>query len=74
MQVWLEVLNVSELEAFTGFEDNFSEHAQHYQLYFESTDPQKYPLMEPFESKLSLYQKLLVMRCIRPDKVCSNIR
>jgi len=73
-QVWLEILNVSEIEAFTGFEENVEQNADHYRRYFESTDPQKFPLMEPFESRLSLYQKLLVMRCIRPDKVTMGVQ
>jgi hypothetical protein len=32
------------------------------------------PLAEPFESTMTRFQKLLVLRCLRPDRVLAAIR
>jgi dynein heavy chain len=32
------------------------------------------PLGEPFESSLTRFQRLLVLRCLRPDRVLAGVR
>jgi dynein heavy chain len=32
------------------------------------------PLAEPFESHLTRFQKLLVLRCLRPDRVLAGVQ
>lgn len=32
------------------------------------------PLAEPFESSMTRFQKLLVLRCLRPDRVLAGVR
>lgn len=32
------------------------------------------PLAEPFESTMTRFQKLLVLRCLRPDRVLAGVR
>jgi dynein heavy chain len=32
------------------------------------------PLAEPFESTTTRFQKLLILRCLRPDRVLAGIR
>lgn len=32
------------------------------------------PLAEPFESSLTRFQRLLLLRCLRPDRVLAGIR
>jgi hypothetical protein len=34
----------------------------------------EHPLAEPFASRLSSYQRLLALRCLRPDKVLAGAR
>lgn len=41
---------------------------------FDSNEAHELPLAEPFESKLTTFQKLLFLRCIRPDKVMMAIQ
>jgi dynein heavy chain len=67
-KVWVEVVNVSHLAAFKGFDTSFATHVDQYRKYFESADAHKYPLDPEFDAKLNDFQKLLVIRCIRPDR------
>lgn len=41
---------------------------------FDSNEAHELPMAEPFHSKLTTFQKLLFLRCIRPDKVMMAIQ
>ena len=40
-----------------------------YKLIFDSNDAHELPLPGAWDSRLSSFQKLLFLRCLRPDKV-----
>ena len=67
-KVWIEVVNASNLSAFAGFADSFTKNVEHYREYFESGEAHRFPLDDVFNDKLNEFQKLLVIRCIRPDR------
>ena len=69
-----QVLNVANLKAFEGFADHFAGHTAHYQALFESQDAHAHALAAPFDARLSVFQKLCVLRCIRPDKVMLGVQ
>ena len=73
-KAWLEVLDVSLLPAFAGFEDHFIAHVPHYKAMFDSNDTQDMPLAAPWDEKLASFQKLLFLRCLRPDKVIMGVQ
>eukprot|EP00854_Cymbomonas_tetramitiformis_P002378 gene2378-3106_t len=67
-KVWVEILNISKLTAFIGFDTHVAQNIEHYKKLFESSDAHRYPIAPPFADKLSLFQKLIIGRAIRPDK------
>ena len=67
-KVWVEIVNMSRLPAYEGFEKAFAENIEHYRSYFKSADAHRHPLDASFDGKLDAFQKLLVTRCIRPDR------
>eukprot|EP00854_Cymbomonas_tetramitiformis_P006969 gene6969-8311_t len=72
-KVWTEILNVAKLPSCKGFENHVAANTDHYRQYFESSDAHRFPLAEPFH-RLQLFQRLMVMRCIRPDKVALGVQ
>ena len=45
-----------------------------WKVLFDSTNPQDLPLPEPYNSKLDIFQKIIVIKSIRPDKVIPAIQ
>lgn len=43
-------------------------------MLFDAPEPHDFPLPEPWEKNLSQFQKTLVLRCIRFDKVIPAIQ
>lgn len=72
-KMWVEILNVSKLPAFDGFAAAFESNLPHYKGFFEAGDAHRAPLDAETEARLSAFQKLLVLRCIRPDKVVMGV-
>jgi dynein heavy chain len=66
---WVDVLNLARLKAFAGFDKDFGAHVAHYREYFDSEAPHRHPLPQPWQDRLSPFQKLLVLRCLRVDKM-----
>ena len=71
--VWQLILALSDLRSFTGFEESFASELNTFQTYMNSADPYTSPLPDKWESNLDSFQKLLVLRCLRPDKMMPAI-
>ncbi|XP_046687492.1 LOW QUALITY PROTEIN: dynein axonemal heavy chain 1-like [Homalodisca vitripennis] len=63
---WSEVLSLENLPNFHKFVETFSLHIARYKEIFDSPDPHQQPIPV---TELDEFQKLLVLKCLRPDKV-----
>ena len=52
-----------------GLATGFADQAGAFQAIFDSNEAQDVPLPEPWGARLTTFQKLAVLRCLRPDKV-----
>ena len=52
-----------------GLAGSFAQQSEPFQAIFDSNEAHEMPLPEPWSSRLSSFQKLAVLRCLRPDKV-----
>ncbi|GFH08628.1 uncharacterized protein HaLaN_03616, partial [Haematococcus lacustris] len=68
-KAWVEVCNLDGLPTFKGFAQSFIEELAVYKELFDSNEAQDMPLAEPWQSALTSFQKLCILRCLRPDKV-----
>jgi len=71
---WQQIVQLSELSAFAGFSNHFKLHHRRWRHYYESNDPVSRSLPGSWESRLSQFQKLLVLRCFRPDFMTQAIQ
>lgn len=73
-QMWAELWNVSQLTNFKGFQDEVANHLDHYREMFDSNEAHKHPLTDIWQDSLDLFQRLLILRCLRPDKCINGVQ
>ncbi len=73
-KTWTEIVELSKLPHFHDFSSQLLHSEKIFKKYFDSALPHKEALPEPWNTKLNLFQKLLVLRCFRPDKMVAAIQ
>ncbi|XP_065670290.1 dynein axonemal heavy chain 12 isoform X3 [Hydra vulgaris] len=71
---WDEICRLSEYIPFKGFRDHFTKSLITWKSIFDSKDPEKNVLPHPWSENLTDFQKIIVIRCLRPDKVIPLVR
>lgn len=71
---WDELCRLDEYENFRGIRDHFYKHDAEWKRIFDSSEPQDIPLPDPWNTKLSQFQKLLLLRIIRYDKIVPAVQ
>lgn len=66
---WTNVLALSDMDAFEGFEQTFIENLPSFKRFCDSVEPYNEQLPAPWHDKLDTFQKLLPLRALRPDKM-----
>lgn len=64
----MELLNLGRLPTFKGIGQHFAQNLTHYKKYFDSSDPHRDSLAGEWDTKLTQFQKILFLRCVRVDK------
>jgi len=70
---WLDISDMSKLKTFKGFDQDFANNADAWREYFDSSSCFKDKLHGQWDGKLETFQKLLVLRCLRQDKILEGI-
>jgi dynein heavy chain len=73
-QSWEEILALSNLPTFNTFELDFIDHLGLFKKIFDSPQPQKEELPPKWEVLLTGFQRLLLLRCLRADRVTSSVQ
>nr|XP_061802869.1 dynein axonemal heavy chain 12-like [Nerophis lumbriciformis] len=66
---WDEICRANELPGLKGFKDAFIRDPELFKPIFDSKDPSTVPLPSPWDEKLNELQKMIIVRCLRPDKI-----
>ena len=72
-KAWEEIRRVANMSAFAKFLDGFTKNLAKWKEFYDSVNPELAELPEPWEKELTDFQKLVVMRMIRPDKVIPKV-
>eukprot|EP01012_Entosiphon_sulcatum_P030911 TRINITY_DN3847_c0_g1_i1.p1 TRINITY_DN3847_c0_g1~~TRINITY_DN3847_c0_g1_i1.p1 ORF type:complete len:4187 (-),score=787.17 TRINITY_DN3847_c0_g1_i1:47-10915(-) len=73
-EAWSDIQAIARaLPKFEGFAVEFSKEVAHYKAYFDAQDAHRFPLHASRDSMTRL-EKLIVLRCLRPDKVSQGVQ
>ena len=73
-KMWIEIINLSQLPKFAGFDDDFAARLDEWRALYDSAEPETHPLPGEWDKSLDKLEKLLVLRCVRPDKCVPAIQ
>ncbi|XP_023309976.1 dynein heavy chain 1, axonemal-like [Anoplophora glabripennis] len=73
-KAWQEILALESLPKFKQFIDTFPRYADHYKHIFESLEPHRLPLPQELNTTMDEFQKIIVLKSLRPDKVTNAMQ
>lgn len=68
---WDEIKRSANLEPFVRFPDEFV--ASDWKIFYDSVNPENAEFPKPWDERFNEFQKLIVLRMIRPDKVIPKV-
>ncbi len=71
--MWGEICRLSDLKGFNKFYATIHEHLDEYKLIYDSQEPHSVSLPSAVKNKFNVFEKLLILRTIRPDKLIPAI-
>lgn len=48
---------------------HFEKHLKEWKTFYDSTEPHVETFPDPWDDQLKHFQKIIILRCLRPDKV-----
>ncbi|KAG9269584.1 dynein heavy chain 12, axonemal [Astyanax mexicanus] len=66
---WDEICRASDLPGLQGLRQSFIKNPESFLPIYDSKEPYNTPLPKPWCDKLSDFQKMIIYRCLRPDKI-----
>uniref|UniRef100_A0A803VTG4 Dynein axonemal heavy chain 1 n=1 Tax=Ficedula albicollis TaxID=59894 RepID=A0A803VTG4_FICAL len=74
-RAWGDILALSSLNNFSGFDNDFADNLEEFRTIFDSHKPHRQvsPALS-WEDGLDAFQKLLVLRCLRGDKITNAMQ
>ncbi|XP_043269180.1 dynein axonemal heavy chain 1-like [Venturia canescens] len=71
---WKEIQALETLRKFDGFVKTFSNELGKFKRIFDSLQPEIEQYPEPFDKRLNDFQRMIVLKCLRPDKVTNAMQ
>ncbi|XP_058956956.2 dynein axonemal heavy chain 7 [Pocillopora verrucosa] len=71
---WDELCRLDDLSMFKGFRHKFPKHLEGWKKIYDSNEPQNEPLPGDWDEKLGQFQKMVILRCLRPDKMTPAVQ
>ncbi|XP_068561369.1 dynein axonemal heavy chain 12 [Cebidichthys violaceus] len=66
---WDETCRASELSGLQGIKEAFIKSPEDFKSIYDSKEPSNTPLPAPWCEQLNDLQKMIIVRCLRPDKI-----
>jgi dynein heavy chain len=66
---WIDIIYLARLPNFKGIDEDFASIKDEWKALFDSNTCHSDPLPGKWNDELDLFQKMLIIRCLRPDKL-----
>ncbi|XP_039204063.1 dynein heavy chain 12, axonemal isoform X3 [Crotalus tigris] len=70
---WDEICRASDMSAFKGLRNHVTSQPNEWRNIYDSKEPQNVPLPTPWNTDLNEIKKMIILRCLRPDKITPAI-
>nr|XP_044991758.1 dynein axonemal heavy chain 12 [Jaculus jaculus] len=70
---WEEICRASEVPVFQDLKKHFCENIQQWRKIYDNKEPHNAKFPEPMDKQLNELQKIIILRCLRPDKITPAI-
>uniref|UniRef100_A0A3B5AG71 Dynein axonemal heavy chain 7 n=1 Tax=Stegastes partitus TaxID=144197 RepID=A0A3B5AG71_9TELE len=71
---WDEICRLDEMECFNGLLHDMVHLKNEWKQVYDSSNPHQTPFPDKWQEKLSQFQKMLIIRCLRPDKIIPMVQ
>ncbi|XP_035507000.1 dynein axonemal heavy chain 7 isoform X2 [Scophthalmus maximus] len=71
---WDEICRLDEMEHFKSLRQDMARLRNEWKTVYDSPNPHQTPFPDEWQNKLSQFQRMLVIRCLRPDKVIPMVQ
>jgi dynein heavy chain len=66
---WDEICRCNDMPKFKGFREHFEKNLDQWKEFYDNKEPHLAQLPDPYNEKLNQFQKMILIRCICPDKI-----
>ncbi|XP_017759468.1 PREDICTED: dynein heavy chain 3, axonemal [Eufriesea mexicana] len=71
---WSEVVRATNLPRLERLKQSFETQTAQWKAYYDSPNPQEEHFPQPFQNEPESLRKLVILKCIRPDKIVAAVR
>ncbi|KAL7746739.1 hypothetical protein RI367_007902 [Sorochytrium milnesiophthora] len=71
---WTDIACLTQLPAFRGLMEDVCSAPNQFKVIFDSPNPHREVLPEKWQERLDQFQRLLLLRCLRPDRVVAGVQ
>ena len=73
-KAWSDIVRATNTRGIEQLKDSFEKQTSKWQIYYDLPNPQEHPFPPPFQSEGETLKKLVILKCIRPDKIVAAVR